>query len=232
MEERLRQLAREFKEATNIRIADMMHSAIRRNIALNHELNSMLKTCQDLEARSAESKETDRAFRLQCELLEGEAKIAQEDALRYRRAMHELAQDYVNSILEYGRVQRENRRLGNYEQMINEYKERCTESEEKMKVLEQHLQETKKAREEVLTEVRKKCEEFDKLNKSLNEAKQCVLEALQLQEHVCTSDICTSCCADQKQKIIYSLQNILEKHNISDIIEDDDSQKTEPESLE
>lgn len=232
MEERLRQLAREFKEATNVRIADMMHSAIRRNIALNHELNSMLKTCQDLEARSAEGKETDRAFRLQCELLEGEAKIAQEDALRYRRAMHELAQDYVNSILEYGRVQRENRRLGNYEQMIDEYRERCTESEEKIKVLERHLQETKKAREEVLTEVRKKCEEFDKLNKSLNEAKQCVLEALQLQEHVCTSDICTSCCADQKQKIIYSLQNILEKHNISDIIEDDDSQKTEPESLE
>ncbi|XP_018300440.1 axoneme-associated protein mst101(2) [Mycetomoellerius zeteki] len=234
MEERLRQLAREFKEATNIRIADMMHNAVRRNIALNHELNSMLKVCQDLETKSAEYKETDRALRLQCELLEGEAKIAQEDTIRYRHVMHELAQEHVDTIHEYGRIQRENTRLGNYEQIMSEYKARCTESEEKVKVLERHLQETKKAREEVLMEVRKKCEEFDNLNKILNEAKQCILEALQLQEHVCTSDTCTSCCADQKQKIIYSLQNILEKHNISDVIADDDSQvvKTEHESLE
>lgn len=180
MEERLRQLAREFKEATNIRIADMMHNAVRRNIALNHELNSMLKVCQDLETKSAEYKETDRALRLQCELLEGEAKIAQEDTIRYRHVMHELAQEHVDTIHEYGRIQRENTRLGNYEQIMSEYKARCTESEEKVKVLERHLQETKKAREEVLMEVRKKCEEFDNLNKILNEAKQCILEALQV----------------------------------------------------
>ncbi|KAG5307187.1 CF157 protein, partial [Acromyrmex insinuator] len=210
MEERLKQLAQEFKEATNIRIANMMHNAIRRNIALNHELNSMLKVCQNLETKSAECKETDRALRLQCELLEGEAKIAQEDVIKYRHAMHDFAKEYINTILEYGRIQRENMRLSHYEEIMKE-------------VLERHLQETKKIREEVLMEVRKKCKEFNNLNKILNETKQCVLEALELQEHVCTSDTCTSCCADQKQKIIYSLQNILEKH-ISDVVEDDDSQ--------
>lgn len=180
MEERLKQLSREFKEATNVRIADMMHNTVRRNIALNHELNSMLKVCQDLETRSAECKEIDRTLRLQCELLEGEARIAQEDAMRHRRGMHEIAQKHVDTILEYGRIQRENVRLGNYEKVIGDYKARCVESEEKMKVLEQQLQETKKAREEVLKEVREKCEEFDKLNKVLNEAKRCVLEALQV----------------------------------------------------
>jgi len=180
MEERLKQLAQEFKEATNIRIADVMHNAVRRNIALNHELNSMLKICQDLERRSAECKETDRMLRLQCELLEDEAKIAQEDAIRHRHAMHELAQEHVDMILEYGRIQRENIRLGNYEQIMSEYRAKCTESEEKVKVLERRLQEIKKAREEVLMEVRKKCEEFNKLNKILNETKQCVLEALQV----------------------------------------------------
>lgn len=180
MEERLRQLAQEFKEATNIRIADMMHNTIRRNIALNHELNSMLKVCEDLETKGAECKETDRALRLQCELLEGEAKIAQEDVIRYRRAMHNLAQEHINTIFEYGRIQRENMRLSNYEQIMNEYKTKCTKSEEKVKVLERHLQETKKAREEVLIEVRKKCEEFNNLNKILNEAKQCILETLEV----------------------------------------------------
>lgn len=176
----MKQLAREFKEATNVRIADVMHNAVRRNIALNHELNSMLKVCQDLETQSAECKETDRALRLQCELLEGEAKIAQEDAINHRHAMHELAQEHVGTILEYGRIQRENMRLGNYEGMMSEYKARCAEAEEKVKVLEQQLQEIGKAREKVLKEVREKCEEFNKLNKILKEAKQCVLEALQV----------------------------------------------------
>lgn len=180
MEERLKQLAQEFKDATNVRIADVMHNAVRRNIALNHELNSMLKVCQDLETRSAECKETDRALRLQCELLEGEAKIAQEDALRHRGAMHELAQRHVNTVLEYGRVQRENMRLDHYERVMNEYKARCAEAEERAKVLERQVREVEQAREEVLKEVREKCVEFNKLNKSLNEAKQSVLEALQV----------------------------------------------------
>lgn len=180
MEERLKQLAREFKEATNVRIADVMHNAVRRNIALNHELNSMLKVCQELETRSAECKETDRALRLQCELLEGEAKIAQQDALNHRRAMHELAHSHVNTVLECGRVQRENMRLGNYERMMDQYRAKCAESEEKVKVLERQVREIGRAREEVLKEVREKCEEFNKLNKILNEAKQCVLEALQV----------------------------------------------------
>lgn len=233
MEERLRKLAREFKEATNVRVADVMNNAVRRNIALNHELNSMLKVCHDLETKSAECKETDRALRLQCELLEGEAKIAEKDALRHKHALHELVKDQMNTMLEYGRIQRENRRLGNYEQMLDEYRTRCVNSEERVKVLEHHLQETKKARKEVVMEVRKKCEEFDKVNKILNEAKQCVLDVLKLQEHVCTSDTCTSCCADQKQKIIYSLQNILEKHNISAVIDDDSQvEETESEPLE
>ncbi|XP_070510910.1 cilia- and flagella-associated protein 157 isoform X2 [Cardiocondyla obscurior] len=180
MEERLKQLAQDFKEATNVRIADVMHNAIRRNIALNHELSLMLKVCQDLETRSAESKEINRMFRLQCELLDEEAKVAQEDALKYKRAMHELAQAHQDIILEYERIQRENTRYNNYEQVIDEYKAKCMESEEKTKILEQQIQETREARKKVLKDVRKKCEQFNKLNEVLNEVKQCVLEALQV----------------------------------------------------
>ncbi|XP_072756142.1 cilia- and flagella-associated protein 157 [Anoplolepis gracilipes] len=223
MEERLRQLSQEFKEATNIRIADMMHNTVRRNIALNHELSSMLKVCEELETKSAECKENDRLLRLQCELFENEAKIALNDAVKQRDVMHKFARKHINTVLEYGRVQRENARLNNYEHLMSEYRAICAESQQKVKLLEQRLQKTKRAREEVLMEVRNKCEEFNKLNETLNEAKRCVLEALQLQEDTCTSDICASCGADQKQKIIYSLQNILEKHNTSDVIKDDDS---------
>lgn len=180
MEERLKQLAQDFKEATNIRIADMMHKTVRRNIVLNHELNSMLKVCQDLEMKGAEYKDNDRMLRFQCELLEAEAKIALDDAIKQKQEMHNLAREHIDMVHEYGRVQRENTRLGNYEQLMNEYKARCVASEEKARILECRLQETRKAREEVLEEVRKKCKEFDELNKSLNEVKRCVVEALQV----------------------------------------------------
>lgn len=183
MEERLKQLAQEFKEATNIRIADMMHNTVRRNIALNHELNTMLKVCEDLETKSAECKENDRLLRLQCELFENEAKIALKDAMRQKHAMHNLAQEHINMVLEYGRIQRENVRFNNYERLMNEYRAICAASEQKTKMLERQLQETKKARKEILTEVRNKCEEFDKLNETLKEAKRCVLEALQVHLH-------------------------------------------------
>lgn len=180
MEERLKQLAQDFKKATNIRIADMMHNAVRRNIALNHELNTMIKVCQDLETQSAECKNNDLVLRLQCELFETEAKIALGDAMRQKRAMHKLAQEHIDLFLECGRLQRENARLGNYEQMMNEYKAICTMSEKKATELEQRLQEMKKAREDVLMEVREKCDEFDRLNVTLNEAKRSVLGALQV----------------------------------------------------
>lgn len=100
--------------------------------------------------------------------------------MRHRQAMHELAQEHVDTVLEYGRLQRENVRFSNYDHVLGEYKARCVESEKKVKDLERRLQETKNAREEVLKEVRKKCEEFDKLNKLLNEAKKCVLEVLEV----------------------------------------------------
>lgn len=180
MEERLKRLAQDFKEATNIRMADMMHNTVRRNVALNHELNSMLKVCQDLEIRGAEYKENDRMLRLQCELLEAEARIALAGAIRQRGAMHDLAREHVDTVVEYGQVQRENARLANYELLMSEYKARCATSEERARTLERHLQETRQAREEVLAEVRTKCEEFDRLNESLNEVKRCIAEALQV----------------------------------------------------
>ncbi|XP_014478110.1 PREDICTED: paramyosin [Dinoponera quadriceps] len=230
MEERLRQLAQDFKKATDIRVADMMHNAVRRNIALNRELNTMIRTCQELETQSAECRSNDRMLRLQCELFEAEARIALGDAMRQKRAMHELAREHIDLFFEYGQLHRENARFSNYQRLMNEYKAVCATSERKVKDLELRLQEVKEAREHVLAEVREKCAEFDRLNVTLNEAKQCVLQALQLQKQdvctsdVCTSDVCTSCCADQKQKIIHSLQDILEKSSISDI-EYDDSQE-------
>lgn len=180
MEERLKQLAQEFRKATNIRMADVMHSAVRRNIALNHELNTMIKVCQDLETQSAECKSNDRMLRLQCELFEEEARIALGNAMRQKRAMHQLVQEHIDLFFECGRLQRENARFSNYERLMNEYKAICAMSDEKVKDLELRLQEVKKTRQDVLVEVREKCAEFEQLNATLNKAKRSVLETLQV----------------------------------------------------
>lgn len=176
----MKQLAQDFKRATNIRIADVMHNAIRRNVALNHELNSMLTICQDLEMETAESKDNDRILRLQCELYETEAKIALNDAIRKKEMLHEIAQEKVDTYLKYGQMQRKNAKIRNFERLIKQYKEQCVTSQGRAKVLEQQLENTKKAKEEILVQVQIKCKEFNKLNKLLNEARQCVLEVLQV----------------------------------------------------
>lgn len=180
VEERLNQLAQDFKKATNICIANMMHSAVRRNITLNNELNMTIKICQDLETQSAECKSNDRMLRLQCKLFEAEAMIALDDAIKHKHTMQKLAHEHTELFLEYGQLQRENARFDNYQRLMDEYKAICAMSEDKVKNLELRLQEMKKAQEDVLLEVREKCTEFAGLNVILYEAKRCVLEALQV----------------------------------------------------
>lgn len=184
MEERLRQLAHEFQRATNIRIADVMHNAVKRNIALNHELNSMLKVCQNLEMETTESKDNDGMLRLQCELYETEAKIALDDAKRKKQVMHKLAQDHIDMYLKFGQMQRENTTFRNHEQQMKEYVARGVVAQEKIKILERQLAETKKAKEDVMVEVRIKYKELNKLNNILDEAKQSILEALQVSMYI------------------------------------------------
>lgn len=176
----MKELAQDLKKATNIRIADVTHNAIRRNIALNHELNSMLQICQDLEMENTECKDNDRMLRLQCELSDAGAKIALDNMIKQRHTMHELAQNYVDMVLEYGRTQRENARFKNYQKLIDEYKEKCVATEEQVRMLEKRLEKTKRARETLLAEVRDKCKKYRRLSKILNEAKRCVLEALEV----------------------------------------------------
>ncbi|XP_015433231.1 PREDICTED: uncharacterized protein C9orf117 homolog [Dufourea novaeangliae] len=91
MEERLRTLAVSLRKATNLRVAEATNRAIRENVAMNLELDELVKTCKELEVTSKESKDKERTLRLQCELFETESKITLRMAMKQRDAIHKLA---------------------------------------------------------------------------------------------------------------------------------------------
>jgi DNA repair exonuclease SbcCD ATPase subunit len=180
MEKRLEQLAEDFQKATNIRVADVMHTAVRRNIALNRELNSLLRAYQDVEAETAEIRDNDRLLRLENELYETEAKIAQGDVISNREIMHKFARRHIDMYQEHGQMLRANRKFTNYEQRIKHYEALSVRMQERERFLEREIEQVRKDRERILAEVRGKYEELDRVNKLLAEAKQRVLEMLQV----------------------------------------------------
>lgn len=91
MREHLEILAEALRKATNLRVAETTHRAIRENVALNHELDKIIKICRELEVTSKEHKEKERTLRLQCELFETESKISSKVVMKQRDDIHKLA---------------------------------------------------------------------------------------------------------------------------------------------
>ncbi|XP_060803127.1 cilia- and flagella-associated protein 157 [Amyelois transitella] len=72
MEARLLQLAQDFQDATELRIAASTHRVIRENIAINNELDNILTSQAKLAEQNEKYKESERAARVAKELAEEE----------------------------------------------------------------------------------------------------------------------------------------------------------------
>ncbi|XP_059057236.1 cilia- and flagella-associated protein 157 [Achroia grisella] len=72
MEARLLQLAQDFQDATELRIAASTHRVIRENIAINNELDNILSTQAKLAEQNEKFKENEKAARVAKELAEEE----------------------------------------------------------------------------------------------------------------------------------------------------------------
>ncbi|XP_048516109.1 cilia- and flagella-associated protein 157 isoform X1 [Athalia rosae] len=211
MEERLMQLAQNFRDATNIRIADATHRAIRENIALNKELDAMLQVCRDLDTKTKQCKEKHRTLKLQASLYENEAKMALNKTLKQNRTIEKLAKDHYKMTLECGKLQRAEAKVRHIEQLAQEYKDKCRDVEEKVRILEQHTQQAKYNENEVMKELSSNCEEIQRLSKILREARQCVAEVLKIQAGDAYENICTACYPNVKERLLCSLLEILGK---------------------
>lgn len=180
MEERLMELAENFRDATNIRIADATHRAIRENIALNKELDAMLQVCRDLDVKTKQCKEKHRTLKLQASLYESEAKMALNKTLKQNRTIEKLAKEHHKMTLECGKLQRAEAKIRCIEQLTQEYKKKCENVEKKVRILEQHTQIAKYNEARVMKELSADCEEINRLNKILREARRSVAEALKV----------------------------------------------------
>ncbi|XP_068991095.1 cilia- and flagella-associated protein 157 [Neodiprion pinetum] len=209
MEERLMELAQNFRDATNIRIADATHRAIRENIALNKELDAMLQVCKDLDWKTKECKEKNRTLKLQASLYENEAKMALNKTLKQNRTIEKLAKEHYKMTLECGKLQRTEAKVHRIEQLTQEYKDKCQYVEDKVKILEQHTQQAKNNEAQVMKELSANCDEINRLNKILYDARKCVTEALKIQAATSDENICTACYPDIKERLLCSLLEIL-----------------------
>lgn len=211
MEERLMELAQNFRDATNIRIADATHRAIRENIALNKELDAMLQVCRDLDAKSKQYKERHRTLKLQASLYENEAKMALNKTLKQNRTIEKLAKEHFKMTLECGKLQRAEAKVCRIEQLSQEYKDKCENVENKVRILEQHTQQAKDNEARVMKELSTNCQEIERLSKILREARRCVAEALKIEAGASDENICTACYPNVKERLLCSLLEILGK---------------------
>ncbi|XP_076236067.1 uncharacterized protein LOC143180314 [Calliopsis andreniformis] len=215
MAERLDILAYTLSKATNLRVAETTHRAIRENIALNHELDKILKSCRELEISSKETKEKERLLRLQCELFETESKISSNVVMKQRDTIHTLVNDIEMLLIHYQEAQRNSKRLEQYEILAEDLKNRNEKVEQKIQLLKKYIVKVQSDKEELYLKVHEKEEELCALRTILSRAKSCIKEALQLEGDITNENYCAE---HLKQQLLSCLWEILENENILNVL--------------
>lgn len=92
MKEHLQILSERLLKAVTLRITEVMNRAIHENVALNQDLDKLLKTNRELDAINIERKKTEQTLRLKCELFETETQIILNKTLKQRHAIHQVVE--------------------------------------------------------------------------------------------------------------------------------------------
>lgn len=92
MKEHLQILSERLLKAVTLRITEVMNRAIHENVALNRDLDKLLKTNRELDAINIERKKTEQTLRLKCELFETETQIILNKTLKQRHAIHQVVE--------------------------------------------------------------------------------------------------------------------------------------------
>ncbi|XP_043471484.1 cilia- and flagella-associated protein 157 [Leptopilina heterotoma] len=231
MEERLIELAQKFQAATTIRIADETHKAIQENISLNRELDSIFRTCRELDYQNKEFKDRDQFLRLQISLYNSEAKMALKKVLKQNQIINKLSDDHLTMNLIYGRVQRAEALVQRNESLMENCKKNCCDMFKKIQTLEQHIEKSKKSEEEIMEEVCKNHKEIENLETILERAKNCFKNALDIQDEISDENVCSSCHSEVKEKLLHSLLDILTTYQPSKMTISKTSLQERPESV-
>lgn len=182
MEGRLLQLAQDFQDATELRIAASTHRVIRENIAINNELDNILSTQAKIAEQNEKYKENERAARVAKELAEEERDKAINKNVIQVKVIDQLTVSYQELQKEKGLYEKKSFDFELLEKKIQKLTQDNENLSLHVKILEQNFHAKMSAQNKATAEASKVYKECEKLKKILSETAVAVQAALKLDE--------------------------------------------------
>lgn len=182
MEARLLQLAQDFQDATELRIAATTHRVIRENISLSNELDNVLSTQRKVTEQNEQYKEVVRAAAIAKELAEEEKDKAINKSVVQLKVIDQLTAAFENIKKEKSLYEKRSFDFETLQAKI----EKLTKENEKLslqvRILEQHLHVKLAEEHKAVVGASKMSAERDKLMNVLKEAAFAIHAALNLEQ--------------------------------------------------
>ncbi|XP_046977684.1 cilia- and flagella-associated protein 157 [Vanessa cardui] len=182
MEARLLQLAQDFQDATELRIAASTHRVIRENIAINNELDSILSTQAKLADQNEKYKDSERAARVAMELAEEERDKAINKNVIQLKVIDQLTAAFQEIKTEKALYEKRNY---DFETLQGKIQKLVKENENlslQVRILEQNLHARMSDQNKALVETTKISKESAKFKRILKEAAIAIQAALKLDD--------------------------------------------------
>ncbi|XP_053610210.1 cilia- and flagella-associated protein 157-like [Plodia interpunctella] len=182
MEARLLQLAQDFQDATELRIAASTHRVIRENIAINNELDNMLSSQAKLTEQNEKYKEREKAARIAKELAEEERDAAINKNVIQLKVIEQLTSAFQD-IKKNQSLQE--KKVIDFETQLVKIQKLTKENENlqlQVRILEQNLHNKMSIHHKATIDANETYAQCEKLKKILKEAATVVRAALKLDE--------------------------------------------------
>ncbi|XP_076757378.1 cilia- and flagella-associated protein 157 [Xylocopa sonorina] len=217
MKEHLQILSEKLLKAVTLRITDVMNRAIRENVALNRDLDKLLKTNRELEIINTERKKNEQTLKLKCELFEAESDITLNKTLKQRDAIQQIVQEFQSLLTYYGEIERTNTRLRGLQMTLEDIvKEKDEKLNKEIKQYEQNVLVAREENRQLVETVHKQEKQLKVLTSILNDASTFLDEALQVAKEAYNNKQCLGCMGP---KMLKTLLEILQTETITSAID-------------
>lgn len=182
MESRLLQLAQDFQDATELRIAASTHRVIRENIAINNELDNILSTQAKLADQNEKYKESERAAKVAMELAEEERDKAINKNVVQLKVIDQLTAAFQEIKKEKAIFEKRNYDFDTLQGKIQKLVKENENLSLQVRILEQNLHARMSDQNKASVETTKLVKECNKYKRILKEAAIAVKAALKLDD--------------------------------------------------